>query len=128
MDFNSYIFILLFLPLVLLGYYVLRLVRRVPLAQYWLILASLVFIGYADVAYYPFLLGKQEDLVDYVLREETVSRLHVRIDRAGEEYFLTDLNSTNGTTVNGRKLETNETVKLSIGDQVGIARLSFYFR
>jgi len=80
------------------------------------------------IAYYPFLLGKQEDLVDYVLREETVSRLHVRIDRAGEEYFLTDLNSTNGTTVNGRKLETNETVKLSIGDQVGIARLSFYFR
>ncbi len=55
MDFNSYIFILLFLPLVLLGYYVLRLVRRVPLAQYWIILASLVFIGYADVAYYPFL-------------------------------------------------------------------------
>lgn len=80
------------------------------------------------IAYYPFLIGKQENLVDYVIRDDTVSRLHVRIDRNGEEYFLTDLNSTNGTSVNDRRLETNETVKLDVGDRVEIAHLVYRFQ
>lgn len=80
------------------------------------------------ISYYPFLIGKQESLVDYVLQDDTVSRLHVRIDRSGEQYLLTDLNSTNGTSVNGKKLEANEKVILSVGDQVNIANLRFYFQ
>ena len=49
------------------------------------------------IAYYPFIIGKQENLVDYVLRRETVSRLHLRIDRKEDRYYVQDLNSTNGT-------------------------------
>ncbi len=81
-----------------------------------------------DIPYYPFLIGKQETLNDYVLRRETVSRLHIRLDREGEEYRLTDLNSTNGTAVNQRKLEANETVELSSGDEVMIADQAFRFQ
>ena len=51
------------------------------------------------IPYFPFIIGKHEELVDYVLNRSTVSRLHVRIDREGEEYRITDLNSTNGTMV-----------------------------
>ena len=82
-----------------------------------------------DVAipYVPFLIGKQEGLADYVLNKETVSRIHVKIDRQGEDYVLTDLNSTNGTAVNGRMLETNETVLLKKGDEVFIANFAFVF-
>ncbi len=80
------------------------------------------------ITYYPFLIGKQESLVDCVIREDGVSRLHVRIDQIDGEYFLTDLNSTNGTSINGRKLEANETVKLNVGDQVGIAHLVYCFQ
>lgn len=80
------------------------------------------------LAYYPFLIGKQERLVDQVIREETVSRLHVRIDRAEGKYTLTDLNSTNGTSINGRKLEANETVEIKIGDRVEIAHLAYCFQ
>lgn len=79
-------------------------------------------------SYYPYLIGKQEQLVDHVLHEDTVSRLHVRIDRVDGEYRLTDLNSTNGTAVNGRMLEANETVTLNRGDRVEIARLVYYFQ
>ena len=81
-----------------------------------------------DLAYFPFLIGKQENLSDYVLSRNTVSRLHVRIDQEEDRYYLTDLNSTNGTWVNGRKLEANERTELAAGDEVSIAELKFRFR
>lgn len=80
------------------------------------------------IAYFPFLIGKQTNLADYTLSRETVSRIHVRIDQTESGYCLTDLNSTNGTSVNGKRLENNETVNLSVGDQVGIADINFSFQ
>ncbi len=79
------------------------------------------------ISYYPFLIGKQENLADHILRANTVSRLHARIDRRGETYWLTDLNSTNGTALNGHLLEANETVPLHAGDRVDLADLHFQF-
>ena len=52
----------------------------------------------------------------------------MRFDKKEDTYFLTDLNSTNGTFVNGRKLDNNETTELSLGDQIGIADLQFTFQ
>lgn len=79
--------------------------------------------GEADIriAYYPFIIGKQENLVDHVLNRETVSRLHLRIDRKEERYYVQDLNSTNGTLINGRMLENNETVEIREGTEINIA-------
>ncbi len=79
------------------------------------------------IAYYPFVIGKQENLVDYVLLHDTVSRLHLRIDRENNRYFLQDLNSTNGTTVGGYLLENNESVELHEGDEVCIAKYRYRF-
>ena len=79
------------------------------------------------IAYYPFVIGKQERLVDYQLKKDTVSRLHLRIDRDGDRYQAQDLNSTNGTCIGGRLLENNETADLSPGDEVQIANCRFRF-
>uniref|UniRef100_UPI0006D1E92C FHA domain-containing protein n=1 Tax=Clostridium sp. NkU-1 TaxID=1095009 RepID=UPI0006D1E92C len=79
------------------------------------------------ITYVPYLIGKQEGMVDCVLAGEAVSRIHARIDREEEEYRISDLNSTNGTSVNGRLLETNETVALKKGDEVFIANFPFIF-
>lgn len=84
-------------------------------------------IGDVSITYVPFLIGKQEGLVDYVIESETISRIHARIDRVEDEYQLSDLNSTNGTSVNGRILETNETVALKKGDEIFIANFAFIF-
>ena len=85
--------------------------------------------GEADItlSYYPFVIGKQENLVDYILNHETVSRLHLRIDRIGADYQIMDLNSTNGTIVRGRLLENNESVPLHPGDEVQIAKYRYRF-
>lgn len=79
------------------------------------------------IAYVPYLIGKQNGLVDWVLDSDTISRIHARIDREGDEYRISDLNSTNGTCVNGRLLETNETAVLKKGDEVLIADFAFIF-
>ena len=56
MLFNSYEFLLLFLPLTALGYFLLARVRT-TLAAGWLALASLFFYGYWDYHYVPLLLA-----------------------------------------------------------------------
>ncbi|MEJ7848680.1 MAG: FHA domain-containing protein [Pyrinomonadaceae bacterium] len=49
-------------------------------------------------------LGRTSDNLVSFPEDSNVSRCHAEIERRGEEYCLIDLNSSNGTTLNGRKL------------------------
>ena len=51
MYFNSYIFVLLFLPIVLCGYYIINWLKKYRLGQMWLVVASMFFIGYFNIQY-----------------------------------------------------------------------------
>ncbi len=51
MLFNSYIFIFLFLPITLIGYFALGKFRLIPLAKIWLLITSLFFYGYWNLPY-----------------------------------------------------------------------------
>lgn len=79
------------------------------------------------ILYYPFIIGKQPNLVDYLLDKDTVSRLHLRLEKEGDRYQITDLNSTNGTSVRETLLENNETEYLYPGDRVRISRYEYWF-
>lgn len=57
----------------------------------------------------------------------TVSRIHAKIRKVDEEYYLSDLNSRNGTSVNGRLLKTGEEYKLQDEDQVEFAQARYIF-
>jgi hypothetical protein len=57
---------------------------------------------------------------DLVLPERQVSREHIRIFRSGEGYYLEDLDSKNGTWVNGKQIKAT-TVPLRDGDEIQIA-------
>lgn len=56
MIFNSYIFVLLFLPTTILGYYLLINFRQYSLATLFLFIASLIFYGYMNPHYVFFIL------------------------------------------------------------------------
>jgi hypothetical protein len=60
-----------------------------------------------------------------VIPDPNVSRHHAQIDANGESYVLRDLNSTNGTLVNGSKVVSHV---LKAGDQVTIGMTKFIFR
>jgi len=57
-----------------------------------------------------------------------VSSNHAKITRANNEWFITDLNSTNKTYVNGAKLEPNVPVKIKQNDVVMLANVIFTVR
>ena len=80
------------------------------------------------IGYFPFLIGKNRGLVDLCLNEPGVSRLHAKIERDDTGFFITDLNSTNGTKVNGSLLEANEQRQLRIGDELSFAGILFRFQ
>jgi len=58
--------------------------------------------------------GRSSDL-DMVLVEDMVSRKHARIAMQGEQIWIEDLGSTNGTFVNGEKIQRT---RLKEGDRV----------
>ena len=51
MYFNSYIFILAFLPITLWGYYLINKTKKYGFGQMWLLGASFVFVGYLNIYY-----------------------------------------------------------------------------
>src|SRR5437868_12802597 len=52
--------------------------------------------------------------------EKRVSSKHARLERQGALLQITDLGSTNGTFVNGRKIEVNSATDLKDGDKISI--------
>lgn len=79
------------------------------------------------ISYFPFIIGKNKELSDFCLEDSAVSRLHLRIDKNEDIYMVTDLNSTNGTYVGGRRLDANESCELEAGEILEIAGHSFRF-
>lgn len=71
--------------------------------------------------------GKLANASDAVIPIATVSRMHARIRRRDEEYYLADLNSRNGTAVNGRMLKGDEEYQLQDEDQVDFAQARYIF-
>lgn len=72
-------------------------------------------------------IGKMENAADVVVDLPTVSRLHAKIRKRGDEYFLSDLNSRNGTAVNGRMLKADEEYLLKEEDKVDFAQARYIF-
>jgi pSer/pThr/pTyr-binding forkhead associated (FHA) protein len=77
---------------------------------------------------YPFInrsisIGRHADN-NIVLNDTGVSSFHARIDKRGVEFILTDLQSTNGTTLNDVNIVSH---KLSHGDKITIGDYSILF-
>lgn len=72
-----------------------------------------------------FVIGKKKDVVDGFIKARGISRFHGKISKENGIYYLTDLNSTNGTFLNGGRLEVNEKARIRSGDHVGFADVKY---
>lgn len=77
-----------------------------------------------ELDHFPFTLGRNETC-DYQVQSSRVSRQHAEIVREGRRLRIRDLKSTNGTFVNGQRIEEH---LLSDGDLIVIADVQFCFR
>ena len=57
-----------------------------------------------DVNKERFILGRSKTQADLVLEDPNVSRQHAAIERAGSEWVLADLGSTNGCYIDGQRV------------------------
>jgi hypothetical protein len=67
---------------------------------------------------FPAVIGKMVTNSDYIINDSKVSRMHAKVHKEGEDYFLEDLNSTNGTYINEMRLEPYEKKQLTSGDRI----------
>lgn len=81
-----------------------------------------------DITGYPFIIGKLNARADYIFDDKLISRLHLKIHRDGEEFYIEDMNSKNGSFLNDVQLTPYEIKKLEIGDKITIAKYDYIFR
>ena len=75
----------------------------------------------------PFLIGKQAEAVNYcIMHNKSVSRVHASIQKHNGSYILYDMNSVNGTYLNGERLKTDPKM-IKHGDRIQIANEAFEF-
>ena len=73
-----------------------------------------------------FIIGKSQTLADFALVDnQTVSRKHAMLYEDNGSWYVDDLNSLNGTRVNGEKVIPGQPVKLKSGDEITLSDEAF---
>lgn len=73
-----------------------------------------------------FVMGKNPSAADYCITDnQTVSRKHAVLFENNGSWYINDLNSLNGTYVNGSKILPGQTVRLNNGDEIVLSDEAF---
>lgn len=72
-------------------------------------------------------IGRQEGAVLHI-QHASVSRRHAEISYANKQYVLRDLGSSNGTALNGQRLQPSSLTLLKAGDRVSLGDVIFTFQ
>lgn len=79
-----------------------------------------------DITKKEFYIGKKEELVDGVIAgHATISRRHCMISISESQVYITDLDSANGTYINGVKLPSSKRYPINVGDEIRLADVVF---
>ena len=74
------------------------------------------------------LIGKLKEQVDILLEEKSVSRIHARILKENQKLWIEDMQSTNGTFLNGIQLDVGERMPLEAEDRIEIGKIVLVYR
>ncbi len=74
-----------------------------------------------------FIIGRLEGHVDYVHLNNAIGKVHAEIITRAGCYFLKDLNSKNGTYINGKRIESNKEYEIKNNDRITLANTEFLF-
>ena len=83
--------------------------------------ASLEF----KIGEHDFLIGKKDSNDGVILFSKMISRIHCKISCNDGDFYLTDLQSTNGTYINNRRLQPNQASGIKNGDIIRLADVEF---
>lgn len=83
--------------------------------------------GVISLGEFPFFIGRFQKDTDSLKGSRNISRMHSKIEQIGSSFFISDLNSTNGTFVNQKRVEKDKKIELYEGDQVMFANIPYHF-
>lgn len=73
----------------------------------------------------PCIVGSMSEHCNYVINSKIVSHIHMCILKIENMYYIEDMNSTNGTYLNGERLIANERKEIKKDDLVLVATLPY---
>lgn len=74
-----------------------------------------------------FQIGRDPSYVDHVVDNPTVGRIHAFLISRGDQYYIVDNNSKNGTRIDRNRIASNQEHALQDGCQVEMGTEKFYF-
>lgn len=72
---------------------------------------------------FPCTVGKMKEEVSMVISDLSVSRVHCRFVEKEEKIYIMDLNSTNGTFLNGLPIKNGEILEIEKNDEILIGKV-----
>ncbi len=76
---------------------------------------------------FPFMMGRLEGQVDYCVNNPAVGKLHAEITETDESYYISDMNSRNGTMINGVRIDPTKEIIIKNGDHITLGNEEFIF-
>lgn len=74
-----------------------------------------------------FIIGRLEGQVDYVETNNAIGKVHAEIITREGCYYIKDLNSKNGTFINGIRIESNKEYEIKDNDRITLANSEYTF-
>lgn len=74
---------------------------------------------------YPCTIGSLEESSDIYIASPIISKMHACIIKDEDKFYIEDMNSTNGTFINGERIAMHNKMCLSDGDALRIASYKF---
>ena len=74
-----------------------------------------------------FIVGRFKPQVDLVLESKFVGKVHSEIINRDENFFIEDINSQNGTFINGLRIDSNKEYKIKNRDKILFADNEYVF-
>lgn len=81
-----------------------------------------------ELTTFPFLIGKLPESSNHIIHNSMISRIHAKIHHREDGYYIEDMNSSNGTYLNGTPLPPHTMILLSDNDIVSFATLNYTFK
>lgn len=85
------------------------------------------FIDNVPINTYPFTIGKLKNSVNMIINNPLISRIHACIYSEDNNFYIEDLNSSNGTYINDILLRPHERFPLKEGDLIKFSHLVYVF-
>ena len=81
----------------------------------------------SEIAKSEFYIGRAHQVNDLVCKNKVVGKRHAKISIENSKFYITDLDSKNGTFINGAKLSSNQKNEIKNGDVISIVNVNLSF-